>query len=139
MRLGLWVAVTVMMASLAFGQGVVGVWSEPSIPKRPGHADPQRLANLLRRHGFSVKPVSSRDLANPQALTPQKLALVILPYGAYFPADAVENFRRYLKAGGKFISLGATLLMRFGRAKSPPSRKSGAKGAGKKSPTRRCK
>ncbi len=106
MRVWLWVAMTVLVKSWALGQCVVGIWHEPSVPKQTGHADPKRLANLLRQNGFTVRLLSSSDLTNPQIMTPQKIAIVILPYGAYFPADAVENFRSYLKAGGKFVSLG---------------------------------
>ncbi|MDW8028507.1 MAG: beta-galactosidase [Armatimonadota bacterium] len=90
----------------AFGQNVVGIWHEPSVPKQTGQANPQRLANLLRQNGFAVRLLSSSDLTSPQILTPQKISIVILPYGAYFPAEAVDNFRSYLKAGGRFISLG---------------------------------
>lgn len=97
---------TMLVNSWLFGQSVIGIWCEPSVPEQKGHADPKRLVNLLRRNGFSVQLLSSSDLSNPQFLTPQKIAIIILPYGAYFPANAVENFRRYLKAGGKFISLG---------------------------------
>ena len=107
MRHWVWVAMTMMMVSgLAAAQSVVGIWHEPSITKQSGHADPKFLAQLLQRHGFPVRLLSTEDLANPQALTPQKVALVVLPYGAFFPAEAVDNFRRYLKAGGKFVSLG---------------------------------
>jgi hypothetical protein len=107
MRHWVWVAMTMMMVSgLAAAQSVVGIWHEPSITKQSGHADPKFLAQLLQRHGFSVRLLSTEDLANPQTLTPQKVALVVLPYGAFFPAEAVDNFRRYLKAGGKFVSLG---------------------------------
>ncbi len=100
------VTMTLLVNSWALGQCVVGIWHEPSVPKQTGHADPKRLANLLRQNGFTVRLLSSSDLTNPQIMTPQKIAIVILPYGAYFPADAVENFRSYLKAGGKFVSLG---------------------------------
>ena len=95
-----------LVSSWAFGQVVVGVWHDPTIPKRAGHSDPKQLSTLLHRHGFKTMLLSSSDLANPQVLTPQKVAIVILPYGAHFPAEAVDNFRRYLKAGGRFVSLG---------------------------------
>ncbi len=105
MRVWLLVAMIMLLNSWLFGQGVIGIWCEPSVPKQKGHADPQRLVNLLRRNGFSVRLLSSSDLSNPH-LTPQKIAIIILPYGPHFPANAVENFRRYLKSGGKFVSLG---------------------------------
>ena len=107
MRHWVWVAMTMMMVSgLAAAQSVVGIWHEPSITKQSGHADPKFLAQLLQRHGFPVSLLSTEDLANLQALAHQKVALVVLPYSAFFPAEAVDNFRRYLKAGGKFVSLG---------------------------------
>ncbi|MFA4016283.1 MAG: hypothetical protein RUDDFDWM_001386, partial [Candidatus Fervidibacterota bacterium] len=98
---------TVVMAfGTACGEAIVGIWHEPSITQQLGHADPKFLAQLLQRHGFLTCLLSTEDLANPKVLTPQKVAIVILPYGAFFPAEAVDNFRRYLKAGGRFISLG---------------------------------
>jgi len=106
MRYWVWVAMTMVVGGLAAAQNVIGIWHEPKIAEQSGHADPKFLAQLLRRHNFSVRLLSTEDLANPKVLTPQKVALVILPYGAFFPAEAVDNFRRYLKAGGRFISLG---------------------------------
>lgn len=99
--------VTLMILSgWVSGQNTVGIWQDLSIPKQAGHADPKFLSTMLKLHGFNVKLLSSSDLANREVLTPKKVAVVVLPYGAYFPAEAVENFRSYLKAGGKFICLG---------------------------------
>ncbi|MFA0760491.1 MAG: hypothetical protein HZLCBSQH_000585 [Candidatus Fervidibacterota bacterium] len=105
MRLG-WLMVVTVMAIGSASAAVIGIWTSASVPKRAGHADPQQLARLLRRNGFSVRLLSTADLSSPETLSPEKFALVILPYGAHFPTEAVDNFRRYLKAGGRFVSLG---------------------------------
>lgn len=100
------VMIMTMMSSWALGQSVVGIWHDPDIPRQAGHADPKFLMRLLEYCGFPVCFLSTNDLANPRVLTPRKISLVLLPYGAFFPADAVDNFHSYLKAGGRFISLG---------------------------------
>ncbi|MFA0784317.1 MAG: hypothetical protein YYHSYBAR_002708, partial [Candidatus Fervidibacter sacchari] len=106
MRYWVWVAMTMMVSGLATAQSVVGIWHDPKIAEQSGHADPKFLAQLLQHHNFSVRLLSTEDLANPKVLAPQKVAIVILPYGSFFPAETVDNFRYYLKAGGKFVSLG---------------------------------
>ncbi len=105
MRFGWLIVMTAMVLGDA-SASVIGIWTSASVPKRASHADPTRLAQLLRRHGFAVRLLSTAELSSPDTLTPEKIALVILPYGAYFPADAVEPFRHYLEAGGRFVSLG---------------------------------
>lgn len=106
MRRWFWMVIVMLVNNVAVGQSVVGILHDPSVPKRSGHADAKRLAQLLQRSGLTVRLLSSDELANPQTLTPQNVTVVVLPYGAFFPADAVDNFRRYLKAGGRFLSLG---------------------------------
>lgn len=105
MRFG-WLMVMMAMAIGSSSASVIGIWTSASVPRRAGHSDPQQLAQLLRRNGFTVRLLSTEDLCVPDTLTPEKVAVLVLPYGAYFPAKAVDNFRRYLKAGGRFVSLG---------------------------------
>ena len=54
MRLG-WLMVVTVMAIGSASAAVIGIWTSASVPKRAGHADPQQLARLLRRYGFSVR------------------------------------------------------------------------------------
>ncbi|MER3502183.1 MAG: hypothetical protein C4295_12100 [Candidatus Fervidibacterota bacterium] len=92
-----------MVSRWVIGTEMVGVWHEPSLSRK---TDAPRWAEALQKHGLTVRLLSSDDLANPQVLSPDRIAVVLLPYGPHFPADAVDNFCRYLKAGGRFVSLG---------------------------------
>ncbi len=118
-----WVVILLLFVNLGFGQGVVGVWHDPSLPHQTGHADPHRLLTLLKRHQIPVRRLSLDDLANPQVLNPERIAVVLLPYGAFFPDEAIDNFRRYLKAGGRFVSLGGYAFDEIYPSNSVPSDK----------------
>ena len=65
---------------------------------------PQQLAHVLRRAGFGVTILQAGDLADAQILTPHHFDAVLLPYGAFFPVEAQEAFRAYLRAGGSFLA-----------------------------------
>lgn len=79
---------------------------EDGFEHRPGDADPRLLAETLRRSGYGVTLLKSRDLADRSILTPNRFQCLILPYGSRYPASAAESIKAYLKSGGCFLSTG---------------------------------
>jgi len=86
----------------------VAVFDEPGLAllAPPGAAEPSRLVEILSRSGHYVVRLDAAALADPKRLNRENVALVVLPYGPLFPAAAADNFKAYLKQGGKFVSLG---------------------------------
>lgn len=84
----------------------VAVLREPTVARAPGHADPERLARLLRDAGFTPVFLRASDLCEPARFSKATVDLVILPCAPFFPQAAVKNFRAFLKAGGAFFSIG---------------------------------
>lgn len=69
-------------------------------------ACPEHLGALLQKDGRGVEFLNSAQLADPKELDPDRFDVLILPYGASFPVQAANNLRRFLGAGGKFLSTG---------------------------------
>jgi hypothetical protein len=95
------------------------------IPPSGAPADPDELAELLRQPGWRVGWLDSEQLADPQGLNREHIDVLVLPYGASFPVKAAGNFRRFLRAGGGFVSVGGyafdNLLERTPAGWRPPS------------------
>ena len=78
------------------GDGVAeGVPSSPSV-----------LADMLHRAGFRTDRMDARNLADHRVLNRGRFDVLILPYGPSFPVEAADNLRRFLREGGKLITLG---------------------------------
>ena len=92
----------------------IAIYSDESVEKLPSHADAQRLANLLKAKGFHPQIMTSGDLSSPNFLSKQAIDLLILPNAPFFPLNAVQNFRKFLKDKGSFISIGGYPLDRPG-------------------------
>jgi len=85
--------------------GRVAIFKD-DIPPDGAPSDPDHLASVLRAAGFGVAFLDSAQLADRHLLNRAAFDVLILPYGASFPVQAAENFRRFLRAGGKFLSTG---------------------------------
>ncbi len=92
----------------------IAIFADSSIEKLPSHADAQRLAQLLEKQGFHPQVMTSGDLAETNCLSKAAIDLLILPNAPFFPIDAVQNFRKFLKDKGSFISIGGYPLDRPG-------------------------
>jgi hypothetical protein len=84
----------------------IAILREPTFTRQPGHADPERLAGLLRAAGFSPVFLRAADLCDPGRFGRKTADLVVLPCAPFFPQAGVPHFRAFLKAGGSFFSLG---------------------------------
>ncbi|MDD4538286.1 MAG: hypothetical protein PHT80_04670 [Lentisphaeria bacterium] len=102
----------------------IAIFSDDAFPREPGHADAQRLAELLRRRGFQPIVVNANELAEEKTLAKGNIDLLILPQAPYFPREAAELFRNYLRQGGAFFSIGGypfdTLLSYYGPGQWQP-------------------
>lgn len=93
-------------SNMKAGERAVGILSDPGVPKKGCPSDPEYLARLLRDAGVPVVMLSAQDLASVSVLDPERLDLVVLPYGPAFPASARKPFQRFLRRGGGFVSMG---------------------------------
>ena len=85
------------------------------LPAAGAASDPDAIADLLSTQGLAVNLVSADRLAEPGALNPRWVDLVVLPYGGTFPADARDAFVDYVRFGGSFLTLGGLPFDRFMR------------------------
>jgi len=76
------------------------------IPPSGAPASPDYLAGLLDGPGFSTEFLNSEQLADTRSLNRERFDILVLPYGASFPAKAADSFRSFLRGGGKFFSTG---------------------------------
>ncbi|MGI5923417.1 MAG: hypothetical protein ACOX9E_05690 [Lentisphaeria bacterium] len=84
----------------------IAIFSDDAFPREPGHTDAERLAELLRRRGFQPLIINASELAEEKTLAKGNVDLLILPQAPYFPREAAELFRNYLRQGGAFFSIG---------------------------------
>ena len=98
------------------------------LPASPAAASPEYLGRILQSAGFATKFLNCSQLGDSNGFNRQQFDVVVLPYGPAFPVKAADNFRVFLRAGGKFFSTGGyafdDLLERttngWQRPKSPP-------------------
>ncbi|MCC6443076.1 MAG: hypothetical protein IT210_06410 [Armatimonadetes bacterium] len=69
-------------------------------------SSPETLAAVLRADGHSVVFMNADDLARVTTLAAGRVDILVLPYGATFPAHARRNLERFLSRGGGFLSMG---------------------------------
>ncbi len=94
-------------------EGSVAILREPGLPVSGVASSPERLGALLGAAGLKVTCLSATELADPQRLLPGAYHLVVLPYGASFPAAARQAMVAYLHRGGSFISMGGYVFNRL--------------------------
>lgn len=84
----------------------IAILREPTFERQPGHAEPERLAQLLCEAGFQPVYLRAADLCDASRFSRKTVDLLVLPNAPFFPQAAVQNFRAFLKAGGAFFSIG---------------------------------
>ncbi len=92
----------------------IAILREPTVAHEPGHADPERLAALLRDAGFSPAFLRAADLCDPARFSRAAVDLLVLPNAPFFPQAGAPAFRAFLKAGGSFFSTGGYAFDRLG-------------------------
>lgn len=79
---------------------------QDDIPVDGAPASPSRLSHVLQSAGMEVAFLSAEQLQDSRQLNHEKFDVLVLPYGASFPVRAADNFRDFLRHGGKFLSTG---------------------------------
>jgi len=83
----------------------VAVWRD-QIPVMGTASDPDFLGATLQQAGYQVEYLTSDQLADPGQFTREKYDILVLPYGASFPAPAQKTLEKFLHEGGSFFSTG---------------------------------
>jgi hypothetical protein len=95
------------------------------IPVSGAGASPDYLARLLDSRWFKTTFLNSGQMADARSLSREQYDVLVLPYGASFPVKAADNFRKFLREGGKFFSTGGyafdNMLERTDRGWQPPA------------------
>ena len=82
---------------------------QDDFPELGAPSDPvylKRVLDEVEGAPYRVDLISAEELADRHVLSANRYDLVILPYGPCFPAKAAKTLRRFLRAGGDFLSMG---------------------------------
>ena len=66
----------------------------------------RHVADILSQSGFVTRMVSPDALGDPASFSRTNTDLLVIPCSPYFPAEAADNFKRFLKDGGAFFAFG---------------------------------
>jgi len=86
-----------------------GVWVRGGLP---APLETAVLQPLLGRNGYDVETLSTADLLTPAKLDPQRLDLLVLPYGPAYPVAGRAALEAYLRGGGSYLALGGPSFTR---------------------------
>jgi len=75
-------------------------------PVTAATVSPDSLERMLQQAGLKPVRMNGRELGEATRFNQQQFDVVILPYGPAFPLPAADNFRKFLRDGGKFLALG---------------------------------
>ncbi|MCC6731546.1 MAG: hypothetical protein IT208_19655 [Chthonomonadales bacterium] len=81
------------------------------------HAGPQAAAyaRAVRRAGYGAVLLTSRQLADPRALDPSRVDVLVLPDGRGCPIAGRDNLLRFLRGGGDMVVVRGPLFERSAR------------------------
>jgi len=77
-----------------------------NVPVRGTASNPETLGGLLQSAGYEVEYLSAEQLSNPGQFSRERHDILVLPYGASFPAPAQKTLVSFLRRGGSFFSTG---------------------------------
>lgn len=76
------------------------------LPASTAASAPDDLAETLRLAGIEITLLDCNQLGDSNQFNHAEFDVLVLPYGPTFPVNAADNFRQFLRAGGKFFSTG---------------------------------
>lgn len=82
----------------------IGIFYDPQLHGVAVARRVERIQELLRGNGYDTVTLWAGDLEQTETLNRDKLDLVIFPDAALFPMTAVNAFKAFLKAGGRFLT-----------------------------------
>lgn len=98
-------AVVLLAAAMSSAAPRAAVWTEPSLAgSAPVPTDV--LTAWLTAAGVDPAPLATDRLVAPGALDPAATSLLVLPYGAAYPAAGRPALLDYLRGGGQYLALG---------------------------------
>ncbi len=103
-------ALAALLAATACAQQVL-VWDPPT-DRSTLAADPAAVVALLSRSGRQASTITTEQLIDPAALTPERADLLVVPTRGVYPAEGIEPLQDYLAAGGAVLSLGGVPFSR---------------------------
>jgi hypothetical protein len=108
-------------AAPADGVVRVAVFRDAAAPLSRAASSPDLLVDTLARAGVAAAIVDAEDLGDPRRFGIRAFDVLVLPYGGAFPEPARENFLRFLRRGGGFVSMGGYAFSRLygGRLATP--------------------
>lgn len=77
-----------------------------NVPVRGTASNPESLGSLLQSAGYQVEYLSAERLSDPGQFSRDRYDILVLPYGASFPALAQKALVSFLRRGGSFFSTG---------------------------------
>ena len=83
----------------------VAVWRD-QVPVQGTASNPEFIGQTLQHAGYQVEFITSVQLADAKQLTRERFDILVLPYGASFPASAQAALETFLKRGGSFFATG---------------------------------
>jgi hypothetical protein len=83
-----------------------------TIPATGTASDPDYLRSLAGRAGYGCAFVDAACLADPDVLSYARFDVLVVPYGASFPAPAAESLLAFCREGGSLLSCGGYPLDR---------------------------
>ena len=83
----------------------VAIWRD-QVPVEGIASDPESIGHTLQSAGYKVEFITSAQLADSRQFSRERFDVVVLPYGASFPANAQAALQTFLKQGGSFFAAG---------------------------------
>lgn len=84
----------------------VAILTDPAFPTYGAPSDPTYLAELLQSAGIEVEALTADQLSAPDQLSPARQAILVVPTGQTFPAEARRNLVAFLHGGGDLLTTG---------------------------------
>ena len=84
--------------------GLVGLYTPSAAELGPALAD--ALAKRLKAAGYGIAKLTDAEAANPYALAPEVVDLLVVADPRRLPAEAMQTLAQYAEHGGKLMLLG---------------------------------
>ena len=85
--------------------GQVAIFRD-DLPATGTASDPEYLRSLVEAAGYGCTFLAAEQLADPAVLAHGALDVVVLPYGASFPAAAADSLQSFCREGGSLMAFG---------------------------------
>jgi hypothetical protein len=84
----------------------IAILADPTLPSTGCPSSADAIIEMLKDEPVVLEKFSADDLINPTKLTPDRIALLVVPTGQTFPSLARDNLVNYLRQGGDLVAMG---------------------------------